>query len=166
MRHLQIQTTPFSTSITSQISLKSFKPRIPKFTLPNMKLNVEPAGNIIGTVNDAYVPPIPDEFHGSYHWTYERIVTISMVPLMLAPFVSGVQYPVVDAVLGVLLLWHCKAGFQSCIIDYIPKRVYGNWHNVALGLLSLGTWISLYGIYVIETEGNGLTDILIQLWSI
>ncbi|KAG7882364.1 hypothetical protein KL905_000141 [Ogataea polymorpha] len=153
--------------IKSQFSRPlSFKfPRLPRVKLEDLKLKPQPPGNIVGTVNDAYVPPAPNEYHGSYHWAYERIVTLGMAPLMLAPFVGGVEYPLVDAGMGMLLLWHCKAGFQSCIIDYIPLRVYGIWHKLAMGLLSAGTWLALYGLYVVETEQNGLCNIIYSLWQ-
>ncbi|KAH3670407.1 hypothetical protein OGAPHI_000922 [Ogataea philodendri] len=126
----------------------------------------QPPGNIVGTVNDAYVPPPPTKSHGSWHWTGEKIVTIGMAPLVLTPFVTGTAYPLADSIMGTLLLYHCYAGFESCIIDYIPLRVYGIWHKAAMGLLGLGTLIAGYGIYVIEkTEQEGLVGIVKKLWT-
>ncbi|KAH3665580.1 hypothetical protein OGAPHI_003767 [Ogataea philodendri] len=152
----------FSTQFTRPISFKL--PKIPRLSVQDFKLKEQPPGYIVGTVNDAYVPPAPNEYHGSYHWTYEKIVTLGMAPLVMAPFVAGVQHPLADAVMGTLMLWHCKAGFESCIIDYIPLRVYGIWHKTAMALLGAGTWLSLYGLYVIETEQNGLCNIIQSLW--
>lgn len=140
----------------------SFKPRLPK--LPDLRLKPEAPGNVMDSVNEAYVPPPPDISEGSFHWMYERLVILGMTPLIVFPFVAGVDYPIVDAMLGSLILLHSRYGFQSCIIDYIPLRRFGNWHKLAMFLLNVGTGISLYGIYVIETEYNGLCDLIEKLW--
>lgn len=130
-----------------------------------LKLKEQPPGYVVGTVNDAYVPPEPDHFHGGYHWTYEKIITIAMIPLFITPFAAGAEYPLVDSIFSVLLVFHCRAGFESCIIDYIPKRVYGVWHKMALYLLDAATGLSLYGVYVLETENNGIFDLIQKLWG-
>ncbi|CUM67895.1 uncharacterized protein PRCAT00005606001 [Priceomyces carsonii] len=138
----------------------SWKPSLQKFRkLP------QPPGNIIGTVNDAYISPTPNYFEGGYHWTYERAITICMVPLALTPFVAGVDHPMVDSIFSVLLLFHCHAGFKSCIIDYVPKRVYGFWYGFATKLLTFGTFISIYGVYVLETSSNGLFSLIQGIFS-
>lgn len=126
----------------------------------------QPPGNIVGTVNDAYVAPSPSKLHGSLHWTAERIVTLAMAPLVVAPLITG-SSPLDGAMAG-LLLYHCYAGFQSCIIDYIPKRVYGSIHSAAMALLAAGTFVASYGIYKIETDSenkDGLFGVLKKLWS-
>lgn len=123
----------------------------------------QPPGNIIGTVNDAYVPPPPSKLHGSLHWTFERIVTLGMTPLIVTPFITGTSP--FDGALAALLLYHCFAGFQSCIIDYIPKRVYGSIHYAAMYLLTFGTFVAGYGIYKIENEEkDGVWGVLKKLW--
>lgn len=141
----------------------SLKPRLPK--LPSFKITPDAPGNIIGTVNDAYVSPEPEMSHGSFHWAYERMVVLGMTPLVVFPFVAGVDYPLIDATLGALLLLHSRYGFQSCIIDYIPLRKFGTWHKLSMFLLNIGTVVALYGVYVIETENNGLTDLIYRLWT-
>ncbi|KAG7660922.1 uncharacterized protein J8A68_005597 [[Candida] subhashii] len=147
----------------SQIILQRHLKLKPDFS--KLKLKEQPAGYVVGTVNDAYVPPVADHYEGSYHWTYERAITIGMIPLVMSPFISGVDYPMVDATFSTLLLFHCHAGFKSCIIDYVPKRVYGVWHGVACKLLTLGTFIGMYGIYVLETSSNGLFDLVKSIWA-
>ncbi|ABN65231.1 membrane anchor in succinate dehydrogenase complex [Scheffersomyces stipitis CBS 6054] len=137
----------------------SLKPDFSRF-----KKTEQPPGYIVGTVNDAYRIPLVTYYEGSYHWTYERAIAITMVPLMMTPFVAGVEYPMIDAVFSSLVLFHCHCGFKSCIIDYIPERVYGFWHRAATRLLTLGSFVSLYGVYLIETEGNGLFDLLKNIW--
>lgn len=124
----------------------------------------QPPGNIIGTVNDAYVPPHPSKMHGSLHWTFERVVTIGMAPLIAAPFITGTSP--LDSAMAALLLYHCYAGFQSCIIDYIPKRVYGSIHTAVMGLLTFGTFVAGYGVYKIEQENeDGLFGVLKKMWK-
>ncbi|KAI3403592.1 hypothetical protein KGF56_003637 [Candida oxycetoniae] len=125
----------------------------------------QPPGYIVDTVNDAYKPPLPNSYEGAYHWTYERIIAITMIPLVMTPFVAGVEFPVIDASLSALLIFHCHSGFKSCIIDYIPKRVYGVWYEIASKALTFGTLVAMYGVYVMETTSNGLFDIVKSIWS-
>mgnify|MGYP004711994959 FL=1 len=125
----------------------------------------QPPGNIVGTVNDAYVPPAPSKLHGSYHWTSERAVAIGLVPLTLIPILSG-STNAIDATLAGLLLYHCHAGWEACITDYVQKRYYGKWHDAAKGLLLFGTAVAGYGVYEIETkEEKGFSTILSKLWE-
>ncbi|KAK6203585.1 membrane anchor in succinate dehydrogenase complex [Scheffersomyces amazonensis] len=138
----------------------SLKPDFSKF-----KKIEQPPGYIVGTVNDAYIPPPAKFTEGGYHWAYEKIVTIGMIPTLTVPFIFGPEYPIIDSFFSVLLLIHCHFGFKSCIIDYIPARVYGVWHKIATRLLTFGSCLSMYGIYVLETSGNGLFELIRTLWS-
>ncbi|KAK6200235.1 succinate dehydrogenase membrane anchor subunit [Scheffersomyces amazonensis] len=125
----------------------------------------QPPGYIVGTVNDAYVPPKPHKAEGSYHWTSERIAAFALAPLTLAPLVGGTS-TILDSTLSTILLYHCYTGFQSCITDYIPKRVYGSYHNYANYLLIFGTGVAGYGLYKIETsEDGGVTGIIKKTWN-
>lgn len=140
--------------------LISLKPNFSKF-----KLKEQPPGFIVGTVNDAYKAPEPDHYHGSNHWTYDRFLAISLVPLTAVPFVMGVNFPMIDTAFCLAVLFHSYSGFKSCIIDYIPERVYGFWHRAAMKLLTLGSAISIYGIYVLETTENGLFDLVSKIFG-
>ena len=124
----------------------------------------QPPGHVVGTVNDAYKPPLSSHWEGSYHWVYEKIITIGLIPLASVPFIAGVEHPMFDSIFSVALLWHVHAGLKSCIIDYIPERVWGFWHKLAGKLLTLGTFLGMYGIYVLETANNGLYDLISKLW--
>lgn len=124
----------------------------------------QPPGFVVGTVNDAYVPPKPSKAHGSYHWTAERAVAIGLVPFCGIPAITGAS-TTVDSIMAGLLLYHSYVGFQSCIIDYIPKRVYGSYHNYAMYLLTFGTGVAAYGVYEIENKEGGITTILSKLWK-
>lgn len=138
--------------LQSTIAYRSFFKTIP-----------QPPGHIIGTVNEAYVPPPPSKMQGSLHWTFERAVVLGMTPLIVAPLVTGTS-PLDSAMAG-LLLYHCYAGFQSCIIDYIPKRVYGSLHSLTMLVLTFGSFIAAYGIYRIENEEkDGVFGVLKKLW--
>lgn len=152
-------------SVYSRIGLNASKPLLFRPALiRGFKTIPQPPGFIVGTVNDAYVPPPPHKLEGSLHWTSERIVTIGMLPLVLSPLITGGS-TMVDSSMSALLLYHCFAGFQSCIIDYIPKRVYGVYHTYAMYLLTLGTGLAGYGVYQIETKEGGVSQIISKLWK-
>lgn len=146
--------------LTKQALTNSYKPTL----IRGIKTIPQPPGFIVGTVNDAYVPPKPNKTHGSYHWTSERAVAIGLVPFCAIPAFTGAT-TAVDSIMAGLLLYHSYAGFQSCIIDYIPKRVYGSYHNYAMYLLTFGTGVAAYGIYEIENKEGGITTILSKLWK-
>lgn len=124
----------------------------------------QPPGYVVGSVNDAYVSPKPSKSHGSIHWSTERAVSVAMVPLALAPFITGAT-TLVDSSLAAFTLLHCYIGFQSCIIDYIPERVYGAYHHYAMYLLTFGSGVAAYGIYDIEKKEGGITNIISKLWK-
>ncbi|SCU83896.1 LAMI_0C05226g1_1 [Lachancea mirantina] len=133
------------------------------------KLKTPPPGGVTGDVNTALKPPEPDYFHGSYHWDYERISAISLIPLAVVPvwsaFAGGVPHPILDATLSSMLIIHVQQGLTSCIIDYIPMRKFGPWHKLAMLGLYTGSALGIYGIYVLETENNGLIDLIGRLWK-
>ena len=136
----------------------------PLFSLSKYKLKPQPPGGVTGTVNDAYQHGMIDTYAGSAHWTYERLISVALIPLASLPLFQSPVNPILDAAFGVLLLFHCHMGFLSCITDYIPERVYGVWNKIARRLLSLGTFVGMYGVYVIETESNVIFDLVQQLW--
>lgn len=154
-------------SLSSRIGLNlAHKPSmiVKPAMIRGIKTIPQPPGFIVGTVNDAYIPPTPEKTHGSYHWAFERTVAAGLVPLTIAPFFTGVS-TVADAALSSLLLFHCYTGFQSCIIDYIPSRVYGKYHHYALTLLLLGTGVGAYGVYEIEKREGGVTNIISRVFK-
>lgn len=67
---------------------------------------------IIGTANEPVPVPDPDYAHGSYHWSFERIVSAGLIPLTLAPFAAGSLNPVTDSILCALLVVHSHIGFE------------------------------------------------------
>ncbi|CAH6718199.1 mitochondrial inner membrane protein Shh4p [[Candida] jaroonii] len=147
------------------MGLNMIRSSLPKPSLVRgIKTIPQPPGFIVGDVNDAYVPPKPSKSHGSIHWTSERAISMAMVPLALSPFITGAS-TVIDSTLCAVTLAHCYTGFQSCIIDYIPVRVYGAYHNYAMYLLTFGTGVAAYGVYDIEKREGGVTNIISKLWK-
>lgn len=135
-----------------------FKPDFSK-----LRLREQPPGHIVGTVNDAYEIPLVSPYESNYHWTYERMLAMGLVPMAAFPFFMGVEFPYVDTAFCLSILFHAHCGIKSCIIDYIPERVYGFWHKAACNLLTFGSFVSMYGIYVLETAENGLFDFISRL---
>ncbi|ODQ63830.1 hypothetical protein NADFUDRAFT_83935 [Nadsonia fulvescens var. elongata DSM 6958] len=157
----RISTPSFQRSLSTStacfgISLKS------RFKLP--RPIQQPAGGIVGTVNDATPIPEVDRSHGSYHWSYEKMITLAMLPLAITPFATGALHPILDALMGTLLVAHAHIGFQSCIIDYIPKRVFGKFHSFCIYLLTAGSATAVWGVYELETTDVGLVETISRVW--
>lgn len=124
----------------------------------------EPPGGIVGTVNEAVKLPEPNKVHGSYHWSFERIVAASIVPLTILPF-ANTMTPVLDAVFGSLLIVHSHIGLESCIVDYIPKRKFKKLHRASIYALWGGSALALYGLYEFETNDVGITETIRKVWN-
>jgi succinate dehydrogenase (ubiquinone) membrane anchor subunit len=77
-------------------------------------MKILPAGPQIikGGVNDPAPIPKANPLHGSYHWTFERIIGLGLVPLTIAPFATGSLNPTLDAVFIFGLIIHSHFGFQ------------------------------------------------------
>jgi succinate dehydrogenase (ubiquinone) membrane anchor subunit len=67
---------------------------------------------IDGTANEPVPIPDPAPAHGSYHWSFERIVSAGLVPLTIAPFAAGSLNPITDSILCALLVVHSHIGFE------------------------------------------------------
>ena len=134
-----------------------------KFRIPFLPVLPQPAGGVKGNVNEAFVPPAISKAHGSYHWDAEKLIFLAAMPLVTVPLLS-MGAPIsstLDILLSVTVMSHFFIEFQSCITDYVQKRVYGKIHNYAMYLLYLGTMGSLVGIYNLQnTENGGFTGFL------
>lgn len=117
------------------------------------------------TVNDPAPVPDPHPTHGSYHWTFERLVAAGIIPLTVAPFAGSSLNPGLDAVLCSLLLVHCHLGFQSFLIDYIPNSRYPTSRKLAMWLLNAATVLVGVGLYEFETNDVGLTEAVKRVWK-
>ncbi|RUS32996.1 CybS-domain-containing protein [Jimgerdemannia flammicorona] len=137
--------------------------------------------------------PTPDPVQGSYLWTFERSLSIALVPLTAAQIVVG-AHPLTDALLGVVLPLHCHLGMDAvitdlvqcinywfasptgplcatrcvsfqCPTDYLPERRNARLHKVASWGMRLATVGVLIGCYNINTEDVGMTELIKKVWS-
>ncbi|KAL4818613.1 CybS-domain-containing protein [Aspergillus spinulosporus] len=120
---------------------------------------------IQGTMNDPAPIPKPHPSHGSYHWTFERLVAVGLIPLTIAPFAAGSLNPVTDAVLCSLLVLHSHVGFQASIIDYFPARRVPKTSTFLNWLLRGFTLTTAVGLYELETNDVGLTETIKRVWK-
>ncbi|KAK6496747.1 membrane anchor subunit of succinate dehydrogenase, Sdh4 [Arthrobotrys musiformis] len=117
-----------------------------------------------GTVNDPVPVPTPSASHGSYHWAFERIIALGMIPLTVAPFAAGTANPALDAALGTALVLHSHIGFDACVTDYFPKRQYAKTRALMVWLLRASTITAAVGLFSIQTNDVGLTEAIKRFW--
>ncbi|KAG5513994.1 hypothetical protein PMAC_000616 [Pneumocystis sp. 'macacae'] len=127
-------------------------------------LGPAPPQIVIGSVNDPSPVPTPSPMHGSYHWTFERLISISLVPLVMAPFVGSSTNLIFDAGLSLALIVHSHIGFDTCITDYFPKREYGSFSTFMRWLLRGATSLVFVGLYEFETNDVGITEGIKRIW--
>ncbi|KAH6900392.1 CybS-domain-containing protein [Thelonectria olida] len=120
---------------------------------------------IVGTVNDPAPIPEPSASHGSYHWSFERLLAAGLVPLTVAPFAAGSLNPTTDAILCSVLLLHSHLGFQQSITDYFPKRKVPNLRRFFDWVLNIATVLVGVGLYEFETNDVGITEGVKRLWK-
>ncbi|APA09661.1 hypothetical protein sscle_05g044310 [Sclerotinia sclerotiorum 1980 UF-70] len=114
--------------------------------------------------NDAAPVPKPSPSHGSYHWTFERLIAVGLIPLTVAPFVSGSLNPATDAILCAAILIHSHIGFESCVIDYIPRKRLPKTRALFWWGLRGATVLVGVGLYEFETNDVGLTEGIKRIW--
>lgn len=159
VKTLQPCLRPLAVSRFHNGSMLQFKPSPPRSLLP-------PGPQVIqGTVNDPIILPDPSAAHGSYHWTFERLLSIGLIPLTIAPFVGSSVSPILDAALGAAIIIHSHIGFDSCIVDYVPKRRYGGLHFALTWILRGCTGIALYAVYSFETNDVGISEAIRRVWK-
>ncbi|KAH7394467.1 CybS-domain-containing protein [Pyrenochaeta sp. MPI-SDFR-AT-0127] len=119
---------------------------------------------IIGTANEPTPVPDPSPSHGSYHWSFERIVSAGLIPLTIAPFAAGSLNPVTDSILCALLVVHSHIGFEACIVDYFPSKRVPLVRNLSMWALRIGTVTLGLALYSFETNDVGITEAVARLW--
>ncbi|GFZ46345.1 Succinate dehydrogenase [ubiquinone] cytochrome b small subunit [Saitozyma sp. JCM 24511] len=126
-----------------------------------------PGGPVLkGTVNDATTFPPPSKSHGSYHWTFERLLSASLIPVMGSAAVStGSAYPILDGILAVSLIAHSHLGLATCIDDYVHPRKNPVLGPLAMWALRIGTGLSVWGVYEFNTNDIGLTELVRRMWK-
>ncbi|KAF8469099.1 CybS-domain-containing protein [Kalaharituber pfeilii] len=147
-------------------TLAGSAPRVVGFHT-SKKMQILPAGPqvIEGDVNDPAPIPDPNPVHGSYHWSFERLISVALVPLTIAPFAAGSLNPITDAILAATVVIHSHIGFQSMIIDYIPRRTLPGIHRLFRWGLNGITALVLLGLYEFETNDVGLTEAIKKIWT-
>ncbi|KAL4941368.1 hypothetical protein BDV06DRAFT_212721 [Aspergillus oleicola] len=152
--------TPLATRNAAGVSqVVAFHASAKKQILPPLPQTIQ------GTMNDPAPIPTPHPSHGSYHWTFERIVAVGLVPLTIAPFAAGSLSPVMDAVLCSLIVVHSHVGFQASIIDYFPSRRVPKTATLLNWLLRAFTLTTAVGLYELETNDVGLTETVKRVWK-
>ncbi|CAG8511203.1 12230_t:CDS:2, partial [Acaulospora morrowiae] len=117
------------------------------------------ASFIKGSVNEATKFPPKDKVSGSYHWDFERLLSVSLIPLTVASVMNG-AHPITDLCLGVILPIHCHVGFDAVITDYLPSRRTPVLNKISTWGLRATTLIVLYGCYEFNTNDVGLTELV------
>ncbi|KAF0421473.1 mitochondrial inner membrane protein [Gigaspora margarita] len=138
------------------------------FTFHRGFRNASPNNNgaeyIKGSVNEAVVLPPRDKVAGSYHWDFERLLSVTLIPLTIASVVKGGAHPITDLCLGVILPFHCHIGFDAMITDYFPHRRNPVLNRSFSWGLRAVTLIVLYGCYEFNTNDVGLTELVKKVW--
>ncbi|KAE9368767.1 CybS-domain-containing protein [Stipitochalara longipes BDJ] len=119
---------------------------------------------IDGTANDAAPVPPANPSHGSYHWTFERLISAGLIPLTIAPFAAGSLNPTMDAILCGTILIHSHIGFESIVIDYIPTKRLPKTRLLFWWGLRLATVVVGVGLYEFETNDVGVTEAIKRIW--
>ncbi|PHZ12091.1 uncharacterized protein RHIMIDRAFT_313611 [Rhizopus microsporus ATCC 52813] len=102
--------------------------------------------------------------YGAHHWNMERGAAVALIPLISTQLVYG-AHPIVDGLFGVVLPYHVYLGFESCIIDYIPKREYPRLHKAAKWSLGTATGLVMWGCYEFNTNDIGITEFMQRLFA-
>ena len=116
-------------------------------------------------VNDPAPVPPSSPSHGSYHWTMDRIVAASLIPLTITPFAAGSLNPTMDAILCATILIHSHTGFQNIITDYVPKKRTPRARKIFTWGLNAATVVVGLALYEFETTDVGVTDAIKRIWT-
>jgi succinate dehydrogenase (ubiquinone) membrane anchor subunit len=119
----------------------------------------------IYVANDAAPVPEPSPTHGSYHWTFERLISAGLIPLTIAPFAAGSLNPATDAILCGAILIHSHIGFDACIVDYFPSKRVPKTRMGLEWLLRAMTVAVGVGLYEFETNDVGVTAAIQRIWK-
>ncbi|KAF9949598.1 membrane anchor subunit of succinate dehydrogenase, Sdh4 [Mortierella alpina] len=112
-----------------------------------------------------YKTQTPNQAHGSHHWNFERLLSVSMIPLFAVSAFSG-SHPVTDGLLGVVVPIHAHMGFDAMITDYLHPGKVGVLGNKAISWTLRGaTLLVLVGCYQFNAVDIGLTEVVKKSWT-
>lgn len=144
--------------------MHTFQPHSP-YTITEPVFPLIPDTMRFYIVNDPAPIPSRHPSEGSYHWTFDRLLTVGLVPLTIAPLSGASLSPVMDSVLCGVLVLHCHTGFQSIITDYVPPRRLPNMAWLFKWGLRAATLTTAFGLYEFETNDVGLTEGIKRIWK-
>ncbi|KAI8333764.1 CybS-domain-containing protein [Blakeslea trispora] len=101
---------------------------------------------------------------GAHHWNLERASAVALIPLFSTSLMYG-AHPISDGLLGVVLPYHIYMGFDACIADYIPKRVYPRLHRASNWANGISTGLVMWGCYEFNTNDIGITEFMQRLFA-
>ncbi|PWN44171.1 hypothetical protein IE81DRAFT_321574 [Ceraceosorus guamensis] len=141
------------------VATSSTKPTQAQAVQPNAATSY-----IKGTVNDPtpYPPPAPS--HGSYHWLFERGLSVALLPIVAAGMVKHGSSGLLDGALAVSLIVHSHIGFDCIIADYLHKRKFPVIGPTVSWTLRAATVASLVGLYELNTNDIGLSEFIARAW--
>ncbi|KAF9584405.1 membrane anchor subunit of succinate dehydrogenase, Sdh4 [Lunasporangiospora selenospora] len=172
---LRLTSTPLLLSRPSQLrfvsaSLRPSSPLNNRIYFHISRATAASSGQPSGDVTDVYkatefkVPP-PDKSHGSHHWDFERLLSVSLVPLFVASAFQG-AHPITDSLLGVVVPIHAHMGFDAMITDYLhPAKVGVAGNKAFVWTLRGATLLCLVGCYQFNSSDIGLTELVKSAWT-
>jgi succinate dehydrogenase (ubiquinone) membrane anchor subunit len=83
----------------------------------------------------------------------------------VAPFAAGSLNPATDAILCRAILIHSHIGFESMVIDYIPKKRLPKTRLFFWWSLRAATLLVAVGLYEFETNDVGVTEAIKRIWT-
>ncbi|CCK71364.1 Tim18p KNAG_0G03070 [Huiozyma naganishii CBS 8797] len=104
-----------------------------------------------------------------YQAAYQRIISYTLIPVTIIPFYTAYAgialYPTLDFAISSLFIAYCHYGFKSLILEYLPTAKFPRTHRFSTWGLYLASLLSMCGVYQLETENNGVFDLIARLWN-
>ncbi|PWN20717.1 mitochondrial inner membrane protein [Microstroma glucosiphilum] len=120
---------------------------------------------IQGTVNEPTTFPPPSPSHGHYHWMFERAISVALLPITAAAVAKHGASGLVDASLGLTLVIHSHMGFDCALQDYLHERKFPIMGKIAPWALRAASVGTLYGLYELQTNDVGLSELIARVWT-
>ncbi|KAI3662258.1 hypothetical protein MP638_001455 [Amoeboaphelidium occidentale] len=146
-----------STQLAINSTMKPFQTQLRLFRPSTIKSSA--------TTSPSAAEAAKNPVHGSYHWQFERYLSVALVPLCTVPLFTGPSRTV-DFLLTFALPIHLHLGFGQIITDYLNPRKIGSFGNKAVvGSLYLATALTIYGLFRFNTNDVGITEFVANLWN-
>ena len=116
-----------------------------------------------GSTVDACNSEPKSKLHGSWHWLWERGLTVALVGLLPVSIFTSCKSA--DVALGFVLPIHAHLGIQQVFRDYIHKRKFPIIGRVASGSLFLATALVAIGLFELNLTDIGIGETVRRLWK-